>query len=194
MAKNWLVVVTTRFWPRDFVIVATTGPLTPLSKKALLNAFLRANGEKSLAVVLTSTSRFCLGLGKNLALVFGLTKVHSNGSELEHELVIGLELEHELAPGPLEPRLALEAYEPILGGLGGLGGPGGPGGRFSRGVVVLAIAKALVFVSICRETVSKLAIYEAIINKAACSRPFSMYSLKTLIRSRSFACLSRELV
>ena len=123
-----------------------------MSKKALLNAFLRANGEKSLAVVLTSTSRFCLGLGKTLALVFGLTKVHSNGSKLEHELVIGLELEHELAPGPLEPRLALEAYEPIPGG------PGGLGGRFSRGVVVLAIAKALVFVSICRETVSKLAI------------------------------------
>src|ERR1700742_2176916 len=50
-AENSRVVVITTFWPRDFATVATTGSLTPLSRKALLNAFLMAKGEK-FAVVL----------------------------------------------------------------------------------------------------------------------------------------------
>ena len=46
-AEKELVVVTTIFWPRDLDTVATTGSLTPLSRKALLKAFLKARGEKS---------------------------------------------------------------------------------------------------------------------------------------------------
>lgn len=39
--------VTTTFWPRVLETDATTGPLTPFSKKALLNALRAARGEKS---------------------------------------------------------------------------------------------------------------------------------------------------
>ena len=42
-----LVVVTTRFfWRRDRVTEATTSPLTPLSRKALLKAFRIVSSEK----------------------------------------------------------------------------------------------------------------------------------------------------
>jgi hypothetical protein len=47
-AVNGLVVVTTRFWPRDLVTEVTTGPLIPLSAKALLKAFLVARGQKNI--------------------------------------------------------------------------------------------------------------------------------------------------
>jgi hypothetical protein len=64
--RNWaekvLVVVITTFWPRVLETVATTGPLTPLSEKALLNAFRIASGEKSFDEVgaLIKISRFAL--------------------------------------------------------------------------------------------------------------------------------------
>ena len=45
-AEKGLVVVTTIFWPRVLETDATTGPLTPFSKKALLNALRTAKGEK----------------------------------------------------------------------------------------------------------------------------------------------------
>jgi len=50
LAEKALVVVTTRFWLRDFITEATTGPLIPLSEKALLKAFLVASGEKLVSV------------------------------------------------------------------------------------------------------------------------------------------------
>ena len=46
-AEKGVAVVTTTFWPRVLETVATTGPLTPFSRKALLNAFRMASGEKS---------------------------------------------------------------------------------------------------------------------------------------------------
>jgi hypothetical protein len=46
LAENLGVVVTTIFLPRDLDIVATTGPLIPFARNALLKAFLRASGEK----------------------------------------------------------------------------------------------------------------------------------------------------
>src|SRR2546421_281481 len=45
-AENPGVVVTTIFWPRDLDIVATIGPLIPLSRNALLKAFLSWSDEK----------------------------------------------------------------------------------------------------------------------------------------------------
>ena len=64
--RNWaekvLVVVTTTFWLRVLETVVTTGPLTPLSEKALLNAFQIARREKSFNKVsdLIKISRFAL--------------------------------------------------------------------------------------------------------------------------------------
>ena len=47
LAEKLLVVVTTRFFLlSDLVTNATTGSLTPLSRKALLKAFRKAKGEK----------------------------------------------------------------------------------------------------------------------------------------------------
>ena len=88
-------------WPRDFVTVVTTGPLTPLFRNALLKVFLRARGENSEGFDLTKISLLGLLLGLGVGLVLGLTKVYSKGV-LEHELVVLLEhelvllLEHEL--------------------------------------------------------------------------------------------------
>lgn len=81
MAENWLVVETTRFWPRDLVTVFTTGPLTPLSAKALLNAFRRFNEEKLGGVFVDLIRISLLGLFFDFssfwALAFGWTRVHS---------------------------------------------------------------------------------------------------------------------
>ena len=71
LAENALVVVTTRFWPRDFVTKATTGPLIPLSRNALLKAFRRARGEKLRGVVLTRISLLSLLLALVVALALG---------------------------------------------------------------------------------------------------------------------------
>ena len=108
-------------WPRDLVTVVTTGPLTPLFKKALLKVFLKSKGEKSEAVDCTKISLLGLLLGLGVSLALGLTKVYSKGV-LEHELVfilvhelvlllkhelVGLGLEHVLVSPVLKHELVL---------------------------------------------------------------------------------------
>ena len=99
--------------------VLTTGPFTPLSRKALLKLFLKARGEKSEAVDRTKISLLGLPLGLGVGLGLGCTKVYSKGW-LEYKLasgllvLLGLLLEHELALGLLIPRLLL-LVGPLLG-------------------------------------------------------------------------------
>lgn len=68
----------------------------------------------------------------------------------------------------LAPLVAVSAYE----------------GWFGRAGRVVSLARALVLVSICRVTASRLAIWEAIIEEAAWILPFSVYSRNTSSRSK----------
>ena len=78
-----LVVVTTRFWPKDLETIATIGPLIPLSKNTLLKVFLVARKEKLVLVFITNLirirrldeTRFNYSFFR--ALVFFLTIVYS---------------------------------------------------------------------------------------------------------------------
>ena len=65
-------------------------------------------------------------------------------------------------------------------------------GRLLIGVEDLA--RLLALFSICLAAVSRCATCEAMIEEAACSLPFSVYSLKISKRSKSFDCSSRDLV
>jgi hypothetical protein len=178
LAEKAPVVVTTRFWPRDFVTEATTGPLIPFSKKALLKAFLVASDEKLVSVPvgdLTRIRRFeACGLAGVLG--FGLlpTIVHSWGDAFWGVAIF-----------PLAAAAAVAAYEgSVLGLLAGLGWFGGAGR-------VVSLARARALVSICHVAASRLAIWEVII-EAAWILPFSVYSRNTSRRSKSFDCSSRD--
>ncbi len=136
MAEKALIVVTTKFWVRDLITEATTGPLIPLSKNALLNAFLVISGGKLARVPgdLTKIRRFetCSLVGFALRIGLLPTSVHSCG------LVVVV----------LAPLVAVAAYEE--GPLGWLywacwAGWGVP------------LARALALISICRIAVFRLA-------------------------------------
>ena len=71
LAENALVIVITKFWPSNFVTKATTSPLIPLSRNALLKAFCKARGEKLRGVVLTRISLLSLLLALVIALALG---------------------------------------------------------------------------------------------------------------------------
>lgn len=178
-AVKALVVVTTRFCPRVLETVAMTGSLIPLSENALLRAFLVARGEKSELVLVTDLiriSRFweagLAGLGA-WALFFFSTKVHSSGlADLAVPCVAMLVKEGLVS--------LVEVIELVL-----------RGGSF---VEAWTLASALALFSICLVAVARLATWEAMIEEAACSLPFSVYSLKISKRSNSFDCSSRDLV
>ncbi len=178
------VVVTTRFRPRDFVTEATTGPLIPFSRKALLKAFLKASDEKLVSVPvgdLTRIRRFeACGLAGVLG--FGLlpTIVHSWGVAFWGVAVWGV------AFVPLAAEAAAAAYEgSVLGLLAGLG-------WFGRAGRVVSLARARALVSICRVAASRLAIWVVIIEEAVSILPFSVKSRNTSRRSKSFDCSSRD--
>ncbi len=184
MAEKAPVVVTTRFWPRDFVTEATTGPLIPFSRKALLKAFLIASDEKLVSVPVGDLARIRRFEACGLAgvLGFGLlpTIVHSWGVAFWGVAFWGVTLL------PLAAAAAAAAYEGnVLGLLAGLGWLG----RAGR---VVSLARARALVAICRVAASRLAIWVVIIEEAVSILPFSVKSRNTSRRSKSFDCSSRD--
>jgi hypothetical protein len=184
--RNWaekvLVVVITTFWPRVLETVATTGPLTPLSEKALLNAFRIASGEKSFDEVgaLIKISRFALyWIFEVLSFLggfvwFWLTKIHSWGL-----VVLGVLL---LATDAKEESVLIELVELFVVV------------EYSELVELVGLARAFALDSIWRVADSKLATWDAIIVEALWSRPFSVYSRKISRRSKSLDCSLTDLV
>jgi hypothetical protein len=71
LAEKAPVVVTTRFWPQDFVTEATTGPLIPFSRKALLKAFLKASDKKLVSMPVGNLTRIRRFEAYSLAGVLG---------------------------------------------------------------------------------------------------------------------------
>src|SRR5579859_4527830 len=175
-AENPGVVVTTMFLPRDLDIVATIGPLIPLSRNALLKAFLSWSGEKLVLLLdvdwikMRRFEVFGLGFGCWPIVGFLPTVVHSWAVVV---VVVAATF------GPIAAILAK------VGCLGGLGWVWVGVGTFDS---------ALALDSICRVVVSRLAIWELMIFEAFWSFLSSVYSLKTSRRSRSLAFSTLEVV